>query len=136
MERKRNQGTRLRALAVCLIVGCFAFGAVLASAATTSGKAKTKVSIKFFEDEPGVFVYETAVKKPRKCKKNRSVIVYHDENGNRKRDKNEFVIGKGKTNRRGHFDFDSPIAPPEGDRIGVEVKKNRKCKAGKASTRA
>jgi hypothetical protein len=138
VNRKEGRAGRPWVLAICLLVGCFVFSATIANATTVDRKAKTKVSITFEQDadDDELFSYATKIKKPRKCRKNRQVIVYHDENGNGKRDSGEFVIGGGKTNRRGRFEFESRTAPPEGDKIGVEVKKNRKCKAGKASTRA
>ncbi len=79
---------------------------------------------------------KVTVKKPKNCKRDRKVTVFHDENGNGKLDRGEFVIGKGRTNSRGRYSFESEVAPPAGDKIGVVVKGNKKCKGGKASTTA
>jgi len=131
MNGQRNRGLGPWLLGICLIAACFAFGSVVAGAATTAGKSRTNVSIRFSELGANDFRYTVRVR-PRKCRKNRRVIVFHDENGNGRLDGGEFVIGKGRTNRRGKYVLASDVAPPDGDKIGVLVKKNRKCRSGRA----
>ena len=131
MDHKTDRGPRPWLTGICLMVACLAFGALAADAATTSGKSRTNVSIRFSEASSNDFRYSVRVG-PKKCRKNRKVIVFHDENGNDRLDRREFVIGKGRTSRRGKYVLESDVAPPAGDKIGVLVKKNRKCRSGRA----
>jgi hypothetical protein len=85
-------------LGICLMVACFAFGALAADAATTTGKPRTNVSIRFSDAGSNDFRYSVRVRL-KKCRKNRKVIFFHDENGNDRLDHREFVIGTGRTNR-------------------------------------
>ena len=114
---------------------------VAGSVATAGKKPKTKVELEIFKEKTDdgdvkVFVYEVTITKPKKCKKNRRVVIVWDQNGNGKKDKGEVVIGRGRTNGKGHFDLETVFKPPRGDRVLVIVKKNRKCKRGKTSERA
>lgn len=137
---------RLVATLSCLLIASLGFTVVAANAGKGKGgkgkgKAKTEVEIDFYleedeDEEDEYYVYEVEIVKPKKCKKGRMVTVFHDENRNGKFDKGEFVLGQGVTNKRGRLSFDNDVAPPSGDRIGVIVEKNKKCKAGKESTKA
>jgi len=76
----KHRATHLWVVAIAVVVGYLAFAAT-SGAATTSGKSKTKVSVEF--DRGGTLEdngYKVTVKKPKNCKRDRKVTVFHDEN--------------------------------------------------------
>jgi hypothetical protein len=96
----------------------------------TAQAAKGETGARIAIAPVGMGSYEYTVKvssDKRRCKKNRKVTVWHDENANGKLDPGEYVIGRGTTNRRGKVVIVSSALPPVGDFVGVLVKQNDSC---------
>jgi hypothetical protein len=105
-------------LAACLVPGV-----------AHAGKANTDVTLNVAPADMGQYSYIVRVtSEKRRCKKKRTVVVWHDTNKNGKLDSGEYVIGQGKTNKRGKVVIRSSALPPVGDFIGVEVTGNDSCK--------
>lgn len=106
---------------------------LLALAAVAYGsKAKTEVDLQVAPQDGGSYRYTVTVKSSKaKCVEGRKVRIYHDENNNKRFDPGEYTIAKGETDADGLFESETNVIPPAGDGIGVEVKKTKKCKAGR-----
>lgn len=149
-----------------LLVGALVLALVCGGAlAVKTKKVPTKVSLRVTANPDTSYTYKIKVKpKPksgsrkarkkakRACRRGRSFLVFHDEDGNGTLELSEYVIydsdnapegGRVYTNKRGAFRFTSFDYPPAGDKIVVIVdsaskfgKKFYKCRSGKASVKA
>ena len=162
MVDKKN---RIWLASACLISGVLAFGSVPASAASTSNNGPTTTAVSSFKIAVSVgdialpvnYYYIAEVKgkgkrrkgetkqqfrkRLKKCRKDRVVVFFHDENGNGKYDRGEYKIGVGKTDESGQARFKSGsgtqggVIPPKGDKVGVWVKRGNGCRGKQLSRR-
>ena len=119
----RNQSAVLRVSVPVLCV----LALWLIPGSANAGLGQTTVSLRVLTNGT-LYKYKVKVKSDKSsCRKHRKVTVWHDEDANQNFDAGEYVLGSGKSNKKGKFKFVTSVVPPEGENVGVLVAGTNKC---------